>query len=194
MCSFGKPLKGPDGTKFYTGNKNDSPWNRDLLWKVFVVTESNAHAQRPDTSAGKIGLRRTMMGVTGTLVPESMLHMLNTAPEKVKQRHEKTIQSASKYAPHVSKTPFSYGTPRESARGSLKSTARGSARGSERNSARSTGRARSSRSSRTARTADEMKMLKSALEEERGKRPQTEEKLNSIEAKMDLLLSQMGKK
>jgi hypothetical protein len=190
MCSFGKPLKGPDGTKFYTGNKNDSAWNRDLLWKVFVVSEANVHSRRPDTSAGKIGLRRTMMGVTGTLVPETMTYMLNSSPEKVAERKEKTMNEASKFAPHVSKTPFSYGTPRESQRGELVET---SARS---NTARS---GRTSRSSarpspgRSSRTADEMRDLRRALDSEREKRIRTEDKLNSIEKKMDMLLSQMGK-
>ena len=31
-----------------------------------------------------------MMGVTGTLVPEAMMHMLNTTPEKIEQRKKKT--------------------------------------------------------------------------------------------------------
>ena len=42
---------------FYTGNPDDTPWNRDLLWKTFVVQESNCYLKRPDTASGSIGLK-----------------------------------------------------------------------------------------------------------------------------------------
>ena len=199
--SFGTPLAGPDywkvtedpktkrptrdSTKFYTGNPDDTPWNRDLLWKTFVVQESNCHLKRPDTASGSIGLRRTMMGVTGTLVPEAMMHMLNTAPEKVAERKKKNELEASKFKPSMSTMPFKYSTPRDSARGSRPPTGRSgnlSSR-SRKSSARKSGRGVS---------RDEVQMLKTMLKDERRKREKTEQKLGNIESKLDTLMEQIG--
>ena len=90
MCSFGKPLTGAGGTKFYTGNKDDTPWNRDLLWKVFVDTEAEVQKRPSDKREGCIGIRRTHMGVTGTLIPESMYAVLlqRQKEETLRQQRE----------------------------------------------------------------------------------------------------------
>ena len=199
--SFGTPLAGPDywkvtedpktkrptrdSTKFYTGNPDDTPWNRDLLWKTFVVQESNCHVKRPDTASGSIGLRRTMMGVTGTLVPEAMMHMLNTTPDKIEERKKKNELEASKFAASISTKPFRYSTPRDSARGSRPPTER---------SVRSTARSSARRSSRGDNTASqtEVEMLKTMLKDERRKREKTEKKLGNIESKLDTLMEKIG--
>ena len=150
-----------------------------------MVQESNCHLKRPDTASGSIGLRRTMMGVTGTLVPEAMMHMLNTAPEKVAERKKKNELEASKFKPSMSTMPFKYSTPRDSARGSRPPTGRSgnlSSR-SRKSSARKSGRGVS---------RDEVQMLKTMLKDERRKREKTEQKLGNIESKLDTLMEQIG--
>jgi hypothetical protein len=197
--SFGTPLAGPDywkvtedpktkrptrdSTKFYTGNPDDTPWNRDLLWKTFVVQEGNCHLKRPNTASGSIGLRRTMMGVTGTLVPEAMMHMLNTTPEKIELRKKKNELEASKFKPSMSTMPFRYSTPRDSARGSRPPTGRSGSASSRKSSARTSNREVS---------RSEVQMLKTMLKDERRKREKTEEKLGNIESKLDTLMEQIG--
>ena len=197
--SFGTPLAGPDywkvtedpktkrptrdSTKFYTGNPDDTPWNRDLLWKTFVVQEGNCHLKRPDTASGSIGLRRTMMGVTGTLVPEAMMHMLNTTPEKLEQRKKKNELEASKFKPSMSTKPFRYSTPRDSARESRPPTGRSGGASSRKSSARDSNREVS---------RSEVQMLKTMLKDERRKREKTEKKLGNIESKLDTLMEQIG--
>lgn len=166
MCSFGKPLTGAGGTKFYTGNKDDTPWNRDLLWKVFVDTEAEVQKRPEDKRTGPIGLRRTHMGVTGTLIPESMYAVLLE-----RQRQEVTIAATG-------------GTTSRSALPSArsgKSTGR-SGRSTGRSSKGSgSGTARTSRSQRTSRTVRD---LKTTLVGEVRRRQSAEDQIDKMREEM----------
>jgi hypothetical protein len=179
MCSFGKPLTGAGGTKFYTGNKDDTPWNRDLLWKVFVDTEAEVQKKPADKREGCIGIRRTHMGVTGTLIPESMYAVLLE-----RQKKERQVQAARGGGGGTARSG------RSTAR-SGRSTAR-----SGRSTARSTGRS-SAGSARVHRTSRTVRDLKTTLVGEVRRRQQAENQIDKLREEMDAMkmeISQLSKK
>ena len=182
MCSFGKPLTGAGGTKFYTGNKDDTPWNRDLLWKVFVDTEAEVQKRPTDKREGCIGIRRTHMGVTGTLIPESMYAVLLE-----RQRKEAAMGSMDSARPSA----------RSSRKGTGRSTSRSTARTARTNaSGRSTGRS-SKKGSRSQRTSRTVRDLKDTLVGEVRRRQEAENQMQSLKdemAEMRKEISKMAKK
>jgi hypothetical protein len=65
MASFGKATS---QGKFYTGNKNETPWNKDLQWQKHIgKEESGVGSARSDRS----GAVSTRLGVTGAFISES---------------------------------------------------------------------------------------------------------------------------
>ena len=167
MCSFGKPLTGAGGTKFYTGNKDDTPWNRDLLWKVFVDTEAEVQKRPLDKREGCIGIRRTHMGVTGTLIPESMYAVLlqRQKEETLRQRREGSATGRSRQS-----TARSTGRRSATAR-----SAAGSAAGS----------ARSARTSKTVRD------LKTTLVGEVRRRQEAENQIEKMRQEMEAMRAEI---
>lgn len=182
MCSFGKPLTGAGGTKFYTGNKDDTPWNRDLLWKVFVDTEAEVQKKPTDKREGCIGIRRTHMGVTGTLIPESMYAVLL---ERQKQEQERAPRGDATARSGASGTRTAR-SGRSSARSSRITTARSSKR-SQRTGRSSTGSAASQRTSRTVRN------LKSTLVGEVRRRQQAENQIDKMREEMEAMRKEMNR-
>ena len=174
MCSFGKPLTGAGGTKFYTGNKDDTPWNRDLLWKVFVDTEAEVQKRPTDKREGCIGIRRTHMGVTGTLIPESMYAVL-LERQKQEATMKRTVGNSS------ARTTLS--TSRSTAR-----SQRSNGRATGRSTARSTGRS-SSRSQRTSRTVRD---LKTVLVGEVRRRQEAETQIQKMKDDMETMKKEIG--
>jgi hypothetical protein len=173
MCSFGKPLTGAGGTKFYTGNKDDTPWNRDLLWKVFVDTEAEVQKRPSAKREGCIGIRRTHMGVTGTLIPESMYAVLLE-----RQKKENSLKS--------SRGNSSERTNLSTGRSDRSSVATG--RVTARSGRSSTGRS-SSRSQRTSRTVRD---LKSTLVGEVRRRQEAESQIQKMKHDMDEMKKEIG--
>jgi hypothetical protein len=186
MCSFGKPLTGAGGTKFYTGNKDDTPWNRDLLWKVFVDTEAEVQKKPADKREGCIGIRRTHMGVTGTLIPESMYAVLLE-----RQKKERQVQAARGGGGGTARSGRSTARSGRSTARSGRSTAR-----SGRSTARSTGRS-SAGSARVHRTSRTVRDLKTTLVGEVRRRQQAENQIDKLREEMDAMkmeISQLSKK
>ena len=169
MCSFGKPLTGAGGTKFYTGNKDDTPWNRDLLWKVFVDTEAEVQKRPTDKREGCIGIRRTHMGVTGTLIPESMYAVLLERQKKEASR--KLTRGNASARSTVSNGGRSQRTGRSTARSGSSTT-------------RST--PRSQRTSRTVRD------LKTTLVGEVRRRQEAENQIQKMKDDMEIMKKEIG--
>eukprot|EP00949_MAST-11_sp_MAST-11-sp1_P000897 g897.t1 len=164
MCSFGKPLKFHG--KFYTGNLADTPWNRDLLWKSHVTLEAQALELESSRREGCVGLRRTQMGVTGSLVSETMMHMLKME-EKKRSRRQKGSKEGS-----------------ESARASTGRSGMGrTTRRSQ--TARTTGRT-------TGRTREELRVLRGTLVEEVQRRQAAEKRVTDLEDKVNKLMESLG--
>ena len=180
MCSFGKPLTGAGGTKFYTGNKDDTPWNRDLLWKVFVDTEAEVQKRPTDKREGCIGIRRTHMGVTGTLIPESMYAVLLERQKKEASR--KLTRGNASARSTVSNGGRSQRTGRSTAR-SGSSTRRSTARSGS-STTRST--PRSQRTSRTVRD------LKTTLVGEVRRRQEAENQIQKMKDDMEIMKKEIG--
>ena len=131
---------------------------------MFVDTEAHVMERPTEKRTGCIGIRRTHMGVTGTLVPESMFAVLQEQKRQGKSGTPRTARDS----PSTSRRT----TPRSTARSTGSASARSAA-------------GRSARSGRS--TNREIKDLRRTLVDEVRRRQKAEDAVRDLEVRMKLL-------
>jgi hypothetical protein len=101
MCSWGK---GTAEGKFYKGVKNDSPWNKDLLWRNYVGKEELQLKQHQNNELAVIDIAagasskhppRMRMGVTGTFIPDDVPPVMKSCASVASSRRSSARSARS---------------------------------------------------------------------------------------------------